>query len=83
MKRHVYAPQRTVTVEDGTGKVEDLDGNLLGDVEQVGRSWAYYLRNEAWAVGPYATRDAAVFALVADPSCPAGGPNLYDREGTR
>lgn len=26
MKRHVHAPQRTVTVEDGT--VRDLDGNL-------------------------------------------------------
>ena len=29
--------------------------------------------------GLYATRDAAVAALLADPLTPTGGPNLFDR----
>lgn len=76
MKRLVYPPQRTVTVEDGT--VRDLDGNELGYVGSDGKHWFYGPSNQPLTWVRYPTQKAAVFALVADEACPAGGNNRFD-----
>lgn len=76
MKRLVYPPERTVTVEDGT--VRDLDGNTLGEVDEVTRGAWIYRTGASWRTEFHRTREAAVFALVADEACPAGGNNRFD-----
>lgn len=82
MKRHVYLPSRTVTVEDGV--VRDLDGNTLGwvgrDTSFQGDPWNYSPPVDAGgAYGPYRTQRAALTGLLADQRTPIGGPNLFDR----
>jgi hypothetical protein len=81
VKRHVYPPQRTVVVEDGT--VRDLDGNTLGEVDEVTRGAWIYRTGASWRTEFHRTQKAAVFALVADPACPVGGSNLYDKGAAR
>ena len=80
-KRHVLTPDRWVSVD--AGLVRDLDGNQLGAVQTYSvnhvKGWTYTRGNDEQRVGIYDRRDAAIAALVADPSCPTPGPNRYDR----
>jgi hypothetical protein len=76
VKRRVYLPERTVTVEDGT--VRDLDGNLLGVLRKVGYGWQY-CNDIGVILGVAPLQAAALAALLADSRCPTPGPNRYDR----
>jgi hypothetical protein len=83
VKRYLYLPQRTVTVEGFD--VKDLNGNALGsvmrsEIHSWPRVWMYLPEHpESRWCNAGSTQASAVAALLAHPLTPAGGDNRFDK----